>query len=153
MVFIIVLISYKIITHFITKYETIESFLEGKPIYIIKEGHAALESIKHTELAMDEFFAELRVLNISHLGQVKQALLETNGHVSILYYDDNDVQPGLPIWPIEWNRKSPLIKEEGVYACSLCGFILSLSAGKGGKCPFCHSNHEWVLAHYETRIK
>ena len=96
-VFIIVLTSYKFITYLITKSEKIESFLEGKPIYIVHEGHAALESIRHTDLAMDEFFAELRVENISHLGQVKEALLETNGHVSILYYKDEQVKPGLPI--------------------------------------------------------
>ena len=82
-VFIVVLTSYKFITYLITKSQKNESFLEGKPIYIIKNGHAALESVRHTDIAMDEFFAELRVENINHLGQVKQALLETNGHVSI----------------------------------------------------------------------
>lgn len=152
-VFIIVLISYKFITYLITKSGKIESFLEGKPIYIIKDGHAALESIRHTDLAMDEFFAELRVLNISHLGQVKAALLETNGHVSIIYYEDNDVRYGLPIWPNEWNKKSSIINEEGLYACSLCGYTLTLAIGKGGNCPFCHSNHEWVLSVNERRIK
>lgn len=54
-VFIVVLISYKIITFLITKSEKLESFLEGKAIYIIHNGHAALESINHTDLAMDEF--------------------------------------------------------------------------------------------------
>lgn len=151
-VFFIVLISYKFITYLITKSEKIESLLEGNAIYIIRDGHAALESIKHTELAMDEFFAELRVLNISHLGQVKEALLETNGHVSILFYSDKDVQPGLPIWPNEWNKKSSIINESGLYACSLCGYTLTLSIGKGGKCPFSHSNHEWVLSINEPRI-
>lgn len=152
-VFVIVLISYKFITYLITKSEKIESFLEGKPIYIVNEGHAALESIRHTDLAMDEFFAELRVENISHLGQVKQALLETNGHVSILYYKDEQVKPGLPIWPKEWNKKSSIIKQEGLYACSLCGFTLTLPVGKNIKCLFCNANHEWVLANNETRVK
>ena len=108
-VFIVVLTSYKFITYLITKSQKIESFLEGKPIYIIKNGHAALESVRHTDLAMDEFFAELRVENINHLGQDKQALLETNGHVSILYFKDENVKPGLPIWPREWNEKSSFI--------------------------------------------
>lgn len=152
-VFTIVLISYKLITFVITKSEKIESILEGKPIYIIKEGHATLEPIRHTELAMDEFFAELRVLNISHLGQIKEALLETSGHISILYYQDELVKPGLPIWPAEWNKKSSDIKEEGLYACSLCGYTLTLPIGKGGKCPFCHVNHEWVLVFNEIRVK
>ena len=126
---------------------------ENRYIYIVNEGHAALESIRHTDLAMDEFFAELRVENISHLGQVKRALLETNGHVSILYYKDEQVKPGLPIWPREWNEKSSFIIKEGLYACSLCGYTLTLSIGIGGKCPFCHVNHEWVLASDEKRIK
>ncbi|NLC49308.1 MAG: DUF421 domain-containing protein [Bacteroidales bacterium] len=151
-VFIVVLISYKIITYLITKSEKIESFLEGKAIYIIHNGHAALESINHTDLAMDEFFAELRVLNIEHLGQVKEAILETNGHVSILFYEDIDVKHGLPIWPKEWSKKSETIKVEDIYACSLCGFTLTLAEGKGGKCPFCKKNKEWVKAIESKRI-
>lgn len=151
-VFTVVLISYKFITYLITKSEKIESFLEGKAIYIIHDGHAALESIDHTDLAMDEFFAELRVLNIEHLGQVKEAVLETNGHVSILYYEDKDVKHGLPIWPKQWAKKSKIIKLEDIYACSLCGFTLTLSKGKGGKCPFCKKNKEWVKAIESKRI-
>lgn len=151
-VFIVVLISYKIITYLITKSDKIETILEGKAIYIIHNGHAALESIHHTDLALDEFFAELRVLNIEHLGQVKEALLETNGHVSILFYEDQDVKPGLPIWPKEWAKKSIIIKVEDIYACSLCGFTLTLSPGKGGECPFCKKNKQWVKAIESKRI-
>ncbi|MGV8963064.1 MAG: DUF421 domain-containing protein [Candidatus Saccharimonadaceae bacterium] len=151
-VFLIVLISYKFITFLITKSAKIESFLEGNPIYIIRDGKAALESINHTDLAMDEFFAELRVLNISHLGQVKEGLLETNGKVSILFFEDNDVKLGLPIWPMEWNKRSPIIKEEGIYACSLCGFTHTIVVGIGGECPFCKMNNEWVVAIDEKRI-
>lgn len=152
-VFLIVLISYKVITYLITKSEKIEIFLEGKAIYIVHDGHAALESIHHTDLAVDEFFAELRVLNIQHLGQVKEAILETSGHVSILYYEDIDVKPGLPIWPKEWSKKSKIIKQEDLYACSLCGFTLSLAAGEGGRCPFCKKNKEWVKAIADKRIR
>ena len=152
-VFLVVLISYKFITYLITKSERIEIFLEGKAIYIVHDGHAALESIHHTDLAMDEFFAELRVLNIQHLGQVKEALLETNGHVSLLYFEDNDVKPGLPIWPKEWNKKSEMIAVEDLYACSKCGFTLTIGPGEGGKCPFCKKNKEWVKAIDNKRIK
>lgn len=152
-VFLVVLISYKFITYLITKSEKIETFLEGKAIYIVHDGHAALESIHHTDLAMDEFFAELRVLNIQHLGQVKEALLETNGHVSLLYFEDNDVKPGLPIWPKEWNKKSEMIAVEDLYACSKCGFTLTIGPGEGGKCPFCKKNKEWVKAIDNKRIK
>ena len=152
-VFMVVLISYKFITYLITKSEKIESFLEGKAIYIVHDGHAALESIHHTDLAMDEFFAELRVLNIEHLGQVKEALLETNGHVSLLYFEDNDVKPGLPIWPKEWSKKSEMITIEDLYACSKCGFTLTIGPGEGGKCPFCKKNKEWVKAIDNKRIK
>ena len=73
--------------------------------------------------------------------------------MSILYYKDEDVLPGLPIWPKEWSEKSSIIKNEGVYACSLCGFTLTLPAGVGGKCPFCKSNHEWVLASDSKRVR
>ena len=152
-VFVVVLVSYKIITYLITKSEKIEGFLEGKSLYIVDNGHAAAESIHHKDLALDEFFAELRVLNIQHLGQVKEALLETNGHVSILYFEDEDVKPGLPIWPKQWGEKSEIIIEEGIYACSFCGYTITLCPGEGGTCQFCKKNREWVKAIDKRRIK
>ena len=38
-----------------------------------------------------EFFMELRVNSVEQLGQVRLAILETNGQISVFYYPDEEV--------------------------------------------------------------
>ena len=143
-VFLIVLISYRIIIWLITKFEKVEFLLEGKPIYIIKEGRFTKRSSTEMELGADELFSELRNKNINHLGQIKTALLETNGTISILFFKDEEIIPGLPIWPEDYNKKSKNISEEGLYACSNCGLTEIIHPTDLQKCDFC-KNDEWLI--------
>ena len=53
--------------------------VEGKPIYLVKEGKFAIDNFSKEALGQDEFFAELRLKGVSHLGQVEIAIIETNG--------------------------------------------------------------------------
>ena len=46
-----------------------------------------------------------------------------------------------------------MIIAEDLYACSLCGFTITLDVGEGGKCQFCKKNKEWVKAIKDRRIK
>jgi len=55
-VFVVIFLVYWILTKTMEHSEKVESVLEGKPIYIIREGKAAKESLTHKVLAMDEFF-------------------------------------------------------------------------------------------------
>ena len=142
-VFLIVLISYRIIVWLITRFEKVEFFLEGKPIYIIEEGRFTKRSSTEMELGADELFSELRNKNINHLGQIKTALLETNGTISILFFKDEEIIPGLPIWPEDYNKKTRRISEEKLYACSNCGITEIVSITDCKKCDFC-KNEEWV---------
>ena len=142
-VFIIVLVSYRMIIWLITRFEKVEFLLEGKPVYIIKEGRFTKRSSTEMELGADELFSELRNKNINHLGQVKRALLETNGTISILFFEDEAIIPGLPIWPEDYNKKSKNISEKGLYACSNCGLTEIIPATDCKKCDFCN-NEEWV---------
>ena len=69
-VFFIVFLSYWLITKLIERSEKVEKILEGRPYQIIHEGKASKESLKHKELAMDEFFSVLRNQHIFHLVSV-----------------------------------------------------------------------------------
>ena len=152
-VFIIVFLSYWLITKLIEHSEKMETMLEGKPYCIIHEGKASKESLKHKELAMDEFFSILRHHHIFHLGQVESAILETSGELSILLYNSPDIKAGLPIWPDYLEKKTTQVKHHGIYACTYCGYTRIMGAGERNRCEYCNENDEWVEAETGNREK
>lgn len=96
MYFIIVL--YQFITWLTAKSEKVEKSAEGKPIDIIEDGVFSIDNITKDSQAKDEFFSELRQYNVEHLGQIKIAILETNGSISVVLYSNDELQPGLAIF-------------------------------------------------------
>lgn len=143
MVFVIVLLCYRFIIWLITRFDKIEILFEGKPIYIIREGRFNKDVVGKMQLGSDELFAELRNKSIDHLGQIKTAILETNGSLSILYFSKDAVLPGLPIWPEPYSKKAKMISEEGLYACSKCGVTEVMAPARTQICIIC-KNDEWV---------
>lgn len=143
LVFSTILIVYRIITYLAAKNERVENLLEGEPIYIIENGEFSLKKEGDANFAKDEFFAEMRVMSIEHLGQIRTALLESNGQVSFLFYPPGAVRPGLPVFPKLYHGKSSRIGSPGNYACTHCGHVVCLSAAQG--CPRC-GKREWVAA-------
>ena len=150
-VFVIILGVYRLVIFIITKSEKAERLLEGDPIYIIRHGVLCLNEKNGDELGSDEFFGELRGYNIEHLGQVRYAILEDTGKVSVFYFSDDDVKPGLPILPDEYNRKSKVIDNTGNYACAKCGSTYEIQKGFALCCPIC-KNEEWVPTINSLRI-
>ncbi|MEJ7767547.1 MAG: DUF421 domain-containing protein [Chitinophagaceae bacterium] len=150
-VFIIVTAFYRLVTWLVTKSEKIEAIVEGKPIYIIMEGKFCIEDIGKNELAREEFFAQLRVHSIEHVGQVKWAILETSGDISVFYYDDEDVKPGLPLLPHVYSKQSKLIQEEALYACSFCASTQHIKE-VAAVCQVCGKD-VWVATLHTKRIE
>ncbi|MCW2121048.1 DUF421 domain-containing protein [Flavobacterium sp. 7A] len=145
-----IILFYKGITWLTGFSPKFEQFMEGKIQCIIDEGEFSLESIKKESLAQDEFFLELRIKSIEHLGQIKNAYIETNGEISTFYYPDDQVKYGLPILPQLFDEKSEIITEKGIYACSFCGNIQEVTTN-GGICENCNKK-EWVRAIKTIRI-
>jgi len=151
LVFIIILGFYRLLVYVISKNEKVEELLEGKAIYVIKEGMLCLDEVSGNEFGSDEFFAALRVKNIEHFGQIRYAILEDTGVISVFYYADEQVKPGLPILPAEYEKKSKIILEKGVYSCTYCGNTLLLMPSKKIVCERCNGE-EWVRAIDRKRI-
>ena len=149
LVFITILGFYRLITWFAMKNEKFERILEGDPIYIIEDGQFNLDTGDET-YAKDEFFSEMRQQSIEHLGQVRIAILEPNGNVSFLFYEDEDVKPGLPITPKAYKQKQINISTQGDYACAFCGNIAHIHHGPEN-CSRCGKN-EWVKALHCRRL-
>lgn len=150
LVFLVILLVYRIITFFAAKYQKIENILEGVPMYIVENGKFTMNEEGDANFAQDEFFAEMRVQGIEHIGQVRTALLETNGQVSFLFFEDEEVKPGLPIYPKLYAKKSKIIAKPGLYACTHCAEVSHLTQQQA--CSRC-KKEEWVAAIDDTRVK
>jgi len=144
LVFITILLFYRLITWLAARSERFESILEGDPIYVIEDGRFALLEAKEQTYAKDEFFSEMRQQNIEHVGQVQTAILETNGNLSFFYFADDEVRLGLPVLPKLYQKKTSKIQSEAAYACTMCGQVEELAAGEHN-CPRCGQD-EWVKA-------
>ena len=142
-VFTVVVGLYRAVTWLSAKYLPFEQLIEGKPLYLIREGQFSIEDFDKEDLSQDEFFAELRINNVEHLGQVRNAIVETSGSISLLYYEDKDVKPGLPLYPDLYLKKGVEINHPGLHACAYCGNTEEVNAPK--ICPVCKRS-EWVLA-------
>ncbi len=150
-VFAVVLGIYRLMIYVLAKNEKIEEFLEGKAIYIIRDGLLCLDEIAGDELGSDEFFATLRGQNVEHFGQIRCAIMENAGTISVFYFADEDVRPGLPILPDEYNKKSKKIDQHGLYACTYCGSTVQHRPSENVVCRRCGAE-DWVLAIDRKRI-
>lgn len=149
-VFAAIILLYRLITLLASKSEKFERIIEGEPLYVIEDGKfALLDDLSHT-FAKDEFFAEMRQESIEHLGQIKTAILETNGNISFYYFHDEEVKYGLPIQPKIYAKKSENIDTAGMYACTYCGHAQELQTGFS-QCSNC-KRKEWVKASNAKRL-
>ena len=150
-VFSVVILAYKITSYFVSKSKKVETLLEGSCTCVIENGRFAIENFKKEALAQDEFFAELRLKSISHLGQVKLAILETSGSISLFFYPDADVKNGLPILPALFADQKHEIKYKDYYSCAFCGVTELLAPTVNAICKCCKRN-KWVKSIDIVRI-
>lgn len=144
-VFITVICSYLLVMRMIGASRKVEHTLEGQPVCLVEDGKFMVQNFKKEILAQDEFFAELRLSGVSHLGQVEQAIIETSGQISVFFYPEKQIQYGLPILPGTFENPITRIKEKGQYACHFCGETLLLQPAHSHKCPDCKKD-KWVPA-------
>jgi uncharacterized membrane protein YcaP (DUF421 family) len=150
-VFGIILIAYRLVILLIARSEKAELLLEGEPIYLLRNGKMCLDEIDNDEMGADEFFGELRGNNVEHLGQLRYVILEDTGKLSLFYYPNEEVKPGLPVLPDDYNKKSSKIEHPGLYACSRCGNTEIQQPSDSVICTLC-TNTEWVMAVDRKRI-
>lgn len=149
-VFVIVLLLYRLVTWLTGKSPKFERLMEGKTECLVQDGKFSSNKFEKESLSQDEFFTELRLKSVEHLGQIREAYLETTGDVSIYFFDDEDMKPGLPVTPHLFYSKSKMIVNSGLYACATCGDTKQLEAGMH-TCIVC-DHKDWVLAIKTKRI-
>ncbi len=150
-VFIMIVGLYSLITYFIGKNKNFELLMEGKSVYLIRNGVFLVSNFSKEALGEDEFFSELRMQGVSQLGQVEEAIEESSGGISIFFYPENEVKYGLPIMPDSLKKTVQKIVETDHYACTFCGYTEKLKPATKHTCPECKKTN-WVKASNKKRI-
>ncbi len=150
-VFSMVVILYSLLTWLIGTNKKFELLVEGKPVYLIKNGKFSIDNFKKEILGEDEFFAELRMQGVSQLGQIEEAIIETSGSISIFYYPDEEVKYGLPIMPKSLEVNFQKIHDADYYSCAFCGHTELLKPATKYTCPSCRK-WKWIKASNKKRI-
>lgn len=151
LVFLVIIILYSSITALIGRFKKIENLFEGKAICLIEQGVFAIDNFKKENLGSDEFFAELRVKGISHLGQIELAIEEVSGEISVFFNEDKKVKYGLPIMLNSLDNPIQNIRIPGYYSCTFCGFTELKEEGNAGSCKNCGKKN-WVKASNKIRV-
>ena len=151
LVFLIIIVLYSSLTYIVGKSKKVEDVLEGKPVCLIQDGVFVLENYKKENLGSDEFFSELRLKGISHLGQVETAIEETSGELSVFYFADEEIRPGLSVMPGSLNSPLTEITDGGYFSCTFCAYTEEKAPGSAGSCPHCKRTC-WVASSSKKRI-
>lgn len=151
-VILLVIGVYKAITIAASKHEYIEEIVEGKPVCLLRDGVIDFQKFKNIHMAKDKFFSLLREQKISQLGQLSRIYMETSGDLSIFIQKDEEVKPGLSLFPEDLEKKSDAAMQTGKHACVTCGITEELKQGEQKKCTNC-DDHRWIVAKEEKIIR
>lgn len=82
---------------------------------------------------------ELRQRGVEHLGQVRLAIMEIDGDVSLYFFAAENVRPGLSVLPPEHREEYKIAPHSGVHCCVNCGFTHLMESGSSAQCVRCDS--------------
>jgi len=137
MVFLALMVAYRITTYFLCRSATFSVWIEGAPITLVRNGEYEISSLDCLNITEEEFFMEFRQAGVEHLGQIRLAIVEVSGMVSIYYFEDKDVRPGLSVLPDEHRHDCTVVPSSGLYACNHCGHVERIEENESRECPRC----------------
>ncbi|WP_312242311.1 DUF421 domain-containing protein [Pantoea sp.] len=152
MVFVVLLLLYRLTTWLTARSPRFSRLIEGDVVTLIQEGLYELDSLNRLNISENEFFMELRQQGVEHLGQVRLAILELDGDVSLYFYDSDEVRPGLSVLPPPHREDFTRVPSDGLYACNHCGLTQHLEAQQTSRCSRCHKE-SWSAASRSIRLR
>ncbi|WLS80634.1 DUF421 domain-containing protein [Erwinia pyri] len=150
MVFVVLLFLYRFTTFLTAHIPRFSRWIEGDVVTLIKDGLYELESLDRHNISENEFFMELRQNGVEHLGQVRLAILEIDGEISIYFFDRDNLRPGLSVLPPAHRKDFLCVPVTDVYACNHCGITQRIEAQHTLHCPRC-KNEFWSAALHTHR--
>ena len=65
--------------------DTAEDIMQNEPVLLMRNGELIHSALKRTRVAESDLLAKLREANVLHYSEVRAAVLETTGDVSVLH--------------------------------------------------------------------
>ncbi|MBO0358841.1 DUF421 domain-containing protein [Hymenobacter sp. BT186] len=149
-VFVVVTVLYLLFNRLTEKYPHFSDWLEGAPVLLVENGEINMVNFNKQNLTQKEMFGELRQRQVEHLGQVRRVYIEATGNFSAFFFEDDDVRPGLPIYPEGLIQPPHRAEAAGLHACAQCGHVKELPAGPA-QCPVCQ-NDTWLATIDSKRV-
>lgn len=83
---------------------------EGRPRIVITDGRIHQDRLRRQGIGLDELYSKLRQGGIDDLAQVKFAILESDGRLSVLRQDDRGAEglyrpPAIPAGEMAWAQR------------------------------------------------
>lgn len=144
-VFFTLLVIYRLTIFAISKNKYLHALIEGIPVTVIKDGLYELESLKKLNISSSELLMEFRQRGVEHLGQVRLAIVEIDGDVSLYFFPKENVRPGLSVLPPEHRDEYKIATHSGLHCCVNCGFTHLIESRCGARCERC-SKEIWSPA-------
>ena len=74
--------------------EFAKKLIGGSPTLLVRDGQILKDKMKQVNLNEEELFSKLRLSQIEQLGQVKSAILEPSGELSVIKYSRKHTKVG-----------------------------------------------------------
>ena len=130
LVFAVVSLLYWFFNRLTEWYPRFSDWLEGTPVLLIENGRVNIKNLTSVNVTQKELFAELRMQQVEHLGQVRRAYMEATGNLSAYFFTADETAPGLPIWPELLASSQHRVETTGAHACCKCGEVQELARGQ-----------------------
>lgn len=136
-VFLTLLLLYRLTVLTMTKSKKFEAWIDGLPITVISDGLYETKAFEQLNMSSSELLMELRQQGVEHLGQVRLGLVETDGDISLYFYEQEDIRPGLSVLPPEHREEFKEPPTSALCCCVKCGFAQTLQKGQVARCTRC----------------
>jgi uncharacterized membrane protein YcaP (DUF421 family) len=138
-VFLTLLILYRSTIFVMRRNKRFDAWIDGVPVTVIKDGLYEYKCLRKLNISSRELLMEFRQRGVEHLGQVRLAIMETDGDVSLYFFAEENVRPGLSVLPPEHREEYKIATHSGLHCCVNCGSTHSIENGSTAQCVRCDS--------------
>lgn len=129
----------RLLAHLVIRNETVETFIEGTPVELVRDGVMSNAALDRSNLSREDLFERLRVSGVRQLGEVQRVYFEQDGNLSVFVHP-GAAPPGLPLVP-PWDLEVPrqvldAANFQGELACLHCGATRPAPLAAAA-CPHC----------------